>query len=372
MNDRTPKTGTRSAARRRYLSRLLWPAGIVIVLIGLSLTMTISPSTVAEPVTAPVSQGLPVEAVVVQKGILARELTAVGTLQSNESVLITAETAGRVTKIEFTEGTKVGADKVLLRLEPSVLAAERDRAQASLGLSEANHRRAEILLAENAISRRERDEALAQFSLDQANLRLAEAQLAKMTIRAPFSGVIGLRQVSLGGYLRPGDAIATLEQIDPIKVDFRVPESYAGQVRVGQPIRLSVDAVPGRSFDGEIFAIDPQIDANGRSLLLRGRVTNAGDQLRPGMFGRLALVLEKPAEVLMIPEQALVPAGERQLVYKVVDGMVEEAPVETGQRQKGEVEIIAGLQAGETVITAGQLKVRPGMPVTVLPAPKGE
>jgi membrane fusion protein (multidrug efflux system) len=352
------------------LARFLWPAGVLTTLMLLLLVVS-SPWTVAEEKPAPAGPppGLPVEAVEVAITPATRELSAVGTLQSNESVVIATEIAGRVSEIGFAEGEKARQGQVLLRLDPSVLTAERDRAKASLVLSEANIKRAEILLKDQAIAERERDEAYAQWRLDEANLRLTEAQLAKTVIRAPFEGLLGLRKVSIGGYLRPGDAIITLDDIDPIKADFRVPEVFADQVKIGQSIQLTVDAVAGRAFTGKVYAIAPQIDESGRSVLLRARVGNEKGVLRPGMFARVNLVLEERAGALMVPEEALIAQGELQLVYKVVDGKVEAAQVKIGLRQKGRVEITEGLQPGDTVITAGQMKVRPGMPVTVLPLP---
>ncbi len=313
-------------------------------------------------------QGLPVETIVTSAAPLSSELNATGTLYSNESVVITAEVAGKVTQLFFDDGERVSAEQILLQLDQSVLTAERDRAQANLSLSEANIKRAERLLQEQAISERERDEAYAKWRLDEATLRLTEAQLAKTVIKAPFSGILGLRRVSIGEYLQPGETIVTLDDIDPIKVDFRVPEVFAHQLRVDQAIRMNVDAIPGKTFAGKVFAIDPQIDVNGRSVMLRAKVAQQEGPLRPGMFARIVLVLEERPNALMIPEEALIPGVDRQQVFKVVDGQVVAAVVETGLRTKGKVEITRGLDPGETIITAGQIKVRPGMPVTALPA----
>lgn len=362
------KTG---GTKHRKVARIAWPAGVVTVLLALTFFMSSPFASKAEPqkpgAPAGPPKGLPVEAAAVVMEPASRELTAVGTLQSNESVTVAAEIAGRISAISFSEGEEAPRGKVLLRLDPSVLAAERDRARANLGLSEANYKRAELLLKDNATSQRERDEAYAKWKLDQANLRLADAQLAKATIRAPFEGIVGLRKVSPGGYLKPGDMVATLDDIDPIKVDFRVPELYADQVKVGQPITLTVDAVPGRTFEGKVYAIDPQVDTRGRSLLVRARVANADGPLRQGMFARIALELERRAEALTVPEEAIIGKDNQQLVFKVVDGKVAPTPVKLGIRSKGRVEIVEGLKAGETVVTAGHMKVRPGMPVTVLP-----
>ncbi|MEJ2519724.1 MAG: efflux RND transporter periplasmic adaptor subunit, partial [Desulfuromonadales bacterium] len=313
-------------------------------------------------------KGLLVETAQVRSEPLVREITATGTTLANESVVLATEIAGRVSAISLAEGQAVAAGDVLLKLDPSILVAERDRAEASFNLSAANIKRAEQLLQEEAISARERDEAYAQWRLDQANLRLAEAQLAKTVIQAPFSGLLGLRRVSIGEYLQPGETIATLDDIDPIKVDFRIPEVFAHQLRVGQKIRLQVDAVPDQTFVGEVYAIDPQVDVNGRSILLRAKVAQDKGPLRPGMFARVALVLEERPKALMIPEEAIIPGADRQQVFKVVDGKVVAAVVETGLRTKGKIEITSGLAPGDTIITAGQIKVRPGMPVTEQPA----
>lgn len=315
-------------------------------------------------------QGLPVETVQVTIAPIRDELTATGTLYSNESVVITTEIAGKVSEIFFEDGEKVSKGQVLLQLDQSVLAAERDRAEANFNLSETNIKRAELLLQEQAISERERDEAYAKWRLDQASLRLMEAQLAKTVIRAPFSGLLGLRNVSPGEYLQPGEAIVSLDDIDPIKVEFRAPEVFAHQLKTGKRIQMSVDAAPGTQFSGEVYAIDPQIDVNGRSVMMRAKVDQNDGPLRPGMFARVILVLEERPQALLIPEEALIPRGEEQTVFKVVDGKVVAVTVITGLRTRGKVEIVEGLEVGDTVITAGHIKVRPGMPVTSLPAPQ--
>ena len=338
------------------------------LIFALCLTLAATLASAAEKPAPAKPQGLPVETVQATVAPLKNELTATGTLYSNESVVITAEIAGKVTEIFFHEGQKATAGQVLLKLDQSILSAERDRAKANFNLSEANIKRAELLLQEQAISERERDEAFAQWRLDEANLRLTEAQLAKTVIRAPFSGLLGLHRISIGEYLQPGEAIVTLDNLDPIKVDFRIPEVFAYLLKVGQKILMNVDAVPGRSFAGQVYAIDPQIDINGRSVLLRAKAEQREGPLRPGMFARVTLILEERPKALMIPEEALIPRGDQQTVFKVVDGKVVETEVTTGLRTRGQVEIVHGLEAGDTVITAGQIKVRPGMPVTVLPA----
>jgi len=300
-----------------------------------------------------------------------REITAVGTLNSNEAVVVAAEIGGRVTEIAFTEGQRAKTGQVLVRLDRSILEAQRDRAEASLTLSRANRERSDLLLKDEAISQREWEKASAQWRLDEASLRLAQAQMDKTVLRAPFDGVLGLRHVSKGEYVQPGQPIVTIDDTDPLKGDFRVPEAFSNSLRVGQTVQLQVDAAPGRVFPGHVYAIDPKVDAAGRNLLVRAKVPNSDRFLRPGMFIQVRLVIEERPNALMIPEQALISRGGGQTVYKVGAGKVVEAAVTVGLRRRGQVEITKGLSPGDTVITAGQIKVRPGSPVKVAP-PDGE
>jgi membrane fusion protein (multidrug efflux system) len=366
-----PANLRRKDAKGRFCRPRLLAVGLLL-LVGAG-SLLLSPPLPAEEEAADEPQaqqalGLPVETVVVTEAPVRQMLETVGTLSANESVVIATEIAGRLAEVRFAEGQRVEKGELLARLDQSVLKAQRDRARASLGLSEANYKRAELLLKEQAISERERDENLAQLRLDEADLRLAEAQLAKTEIPAPFAGILGLRQVSVGAYLQAGEPIITLDDIDPIKIDFRAPEVYSSQLKIGQTLEVKVDSAPGRIFAGRVYAIAPQIDASGRSVLLRARAPNSEGELRPGMFARVGLVLAERDRALMIPEQALVVTGDQTLVYKVVNGLVEAAPVTIGIRRLGEVEISRGLTAGDTIITAGQIKVRPGMAVTALPA----
>lgn len=315
---------------------------------------------------APAPPPMLVETAVVKKVSSGREVTAVGTILANESVVIATEIAGRIAEIGFSEGGRVKKGEVLLRLDAEISEAQRDQAQANLTLSSANYQRAEALFKEQAISAQEVDSAKAQFLLNQAQMRLRNAELAKSVIVAPFSGVVGLRQVSPGSYVQAGTLIVTLDALDPVKVDFRLPESYANTIKVGQALTLSVAAEKGGNFAGTVYAIDPQIDGKGRSLLLRARVPNPEGRLRPGMFTTIRFdVGNLRGETLMIPEEAIVLQSSGQKVYRVVEGKVELVDVKTGARRKGDVEILSGLQAGDTVVIAGQLKIRPGVAVKI-------
>jgi membrane fusion protein, multidrug efflux system len=206
--------------------------------------------------------------------------------------------------------------------------------------------------------------------LNQSEARRAEikARLDKSTIVAPFEGVAGLRQVSPGAYVKAGQDIARLEGIGTLKLDFRVPEVYLGRLKPRQEAVVRVDAFADEAFRGEIYAIEPAVDEQTRTLLLRARIPNPGGRLKPGMFSRVLLVTETRENALLIPEQALVPQGKDRIVYRLVDGKAVMAKVELGLRRPGEVEVRQGLSPGETIIVDGQLRLRDGVPVTVITA----
>jgi membrane fusion protein (multidrug efflux system) len=306
-----------------------------------------------------------VEAARVALVSMPQSITAVGSLRSDESVIVRPEIAGRIVGIDFTEGQGVARGQTLIRLDSSVVQAEVEQTRTNLWLAESKLKRANELQQKGFISGQAREDAEATMRVARAALDLSEARLAKTVIKAPFAGVVGLRQVSIGDYVKEGADIVNLETIDPLKVDFRVPEVYLKQVGVGQSLQLSLDAIPGRSYPGRVYAINPLIDAAGRSLVIRAQIRNSDLKLRPGMFARVRLLTSEAKESLAVPEQALVPQGDEQYVYKVVDGRAQRVKVEIGQRLEARVEILAGLGKDDVVITAGQLKVRDGVPVRV-------
>lgn len=322
-----------------------------------------------DPAAAPAAGGspsVPVEAAQVRIESVSDEVSAVGTLRSNESVMIRPEIAGRISAINFDEGEPVEVGQVLVSLDDSTHQAELADARAALKLAESNFRRLDELFGKGSITARERDEALARLESTRATLQLSQARLDKTDVDAPFAGMLGLRRVSPGDYVTPGQDLVNLEDIDPIKVDFRIPERYLSSLSTGQLIRVHVDAFPGRSFDGEVYAIDPQIDPAGRSIAIRAYIDNPDLVLRPGLFARVRLIVAERPDAMVVPEQAIVPRGDQRYVFRVVDGKAALTEVSIGQRRGGDVEIVAGLSEGDTVITAGQLKIRDGAPVAVL------
>jgi membrane fusion protein (multidrug efflux system) len=312
------------------------------------------------------AQALPVKAGTVGTGRIREEVSAVGTLLANESVMIRPEVEGRISTIHFAEGQLVREGARLVSLDASEVEAQLAAVKAELNLNRNRMRRAEELQAKNFISAEALD--VARENLNQSLARHSEiqAKLDKMTIKAPFEGVAGLRQVSPGAYVKAGQDIARLEGIGTLKLDFRVPELFLSKIRNNQEAQVTVDAFSGESFRGAIYAIEPSVDEQTRTVLLRARVPNPGVRLKPGMFARVTLVLDTREAALLVPEQALVPRGNDRFVFRLVDGKAVLTKVEIGLRRPGEVEILQGLKAGDTIVIDGQLRLQDGSPVTVL------
>jgi membrane fusion protein (multidrug efflux system) len=310
-----------------------------------------------------------VEASKVARTALPQGITAVGSLRSDESVTLRPEVAGRISAIEFREGERVARGSPLVRLDTAVAKAEEQQAHANLVLAQQKHTRALDLETKGFVSSQAKDEAENNLRVAEAALALAQAKLAKLTIVAPFTGIIGLRSVSVGDYVKEGADMVNLEAVDPLKVDFRVPEIYLTQLRVGQTLQLTLDAMPGKTYEGRVLAINPLIDAAGRSVVIRAQVKNQDSALRPGMFARVRLLTRDLQEALVVPEQAIVPQGDEWYVYRVVNGKAQRAKVDIGQRRDGKAEIVKGLQDGDVIVTAGQLKLREGVEVQIAGTP---
>jgi membrane fusion protein (multidrug efflux system) len=311
-------------------------------------------------------RSIAVEAAAAVATTSTQDLRAIGTLQSDESVQITSEIAGRITEIPLFEGAPVTAGDVMVRLDSALANAEVSDTQARYNLALGNLGRANSLAVSGNVTERARDEASTNAETTRAALELAKVRLDKHTIRAPFSGIAGIRKVSPGAYIEAGGAIVNLEKIDTLKIDFKLPELFLAHVRTGQTVELTVDALPGRSFTGTIYAIDPHIDINGRALNIRARLENPDLVLRPGLFARIRVKGQVKRNVLVIPEAAIVPRGEEKIVYLVSNGQAVEVKVELGNRHDGMVEIVGGLSEDAMVVTAGQQKLKHGSPVEIV------
>jgi membrane fusion protein (multidrug efflux system) len=314
-----------------------------------------------------------VEAARAQQVALSEEVFAAGTLRANESVVLKPEIAGRIVQLGFSDGARVASGALLVALDASVLAAQAEQARAELGLARTNFERTQDLAKRNFVSGSALDQAAANLRVQEARLHLAEAQLAKTRIVAPFPGVLGLRNISVGDYVKDGADLVTLEDVTSMKVDLRLPERFLGQLQRGQAISVSVDAFPEREFRATLDALDAQVDANGRSVLARGRLANPEGVLRSGMFAKARIRLKDKPSATVVPEEAILPVGNDAFVYRVDGGKAYRTKVVTGLRREGRVEIVAGVSPGDLVVTAGQLKLqRDGAEVRVVePARRG-
>ncbi len=314
---------------------------------------------------APKTDPVAVEVATVTAGRMTTRITALGTLQADQSVVIQPEIAGKVVRVGFREGERVKAGTVLIELDRSILAAEQQQAKAALELAELNYRRADTLSKQGIGTTRSRDEAVSAYQTAVAENELTKARLQKTTITAPFDGMVGLSDVTVGRFLNVGDRIVNLEAIDPLKVDFRVPELFLPALRIGQAVSITIDAYPGRSFEGKVYAIDPLVDVNGRAVKLRARVGNTDGALKPGLFARVELTTDAREEATLVPEAALIPQGQDRFVYRVDGDKVSYVKVTLGERRAGVAEIRSGLKPGDRVVTAGQLKLFDGAPVDI-------
>lgn len=338
-------------------------------------TAAAAPGAATSPSAAAPGAGRPVtvEVAKVEVMTLTDDAQAVGSLRSRQGVVLRPEVSGRVTQLNFRDGERVRRGQVLVQLDDQLPLAQVKQSQAELSIAQANHKRNQELLAQNFVSQRSLDESAANLEVAQAKLALAQATAARLKIVAPFDGIAGIRNVNVGDYLKDGTDIVNLEDIDTVYVDYRLPERYQTRVSKGQKATVELDALPGRPFEAVVQAVDPLIDANGRSIGVRGTIDNRQLALRPGMFARVTTVFGVREKAKVVPEEAIVPQGGRQFVIKLVpgadkDGLVSQrVAVEVGIRRPGRVEIVKGLDEGDTVVTAGQQRLqKDGTAVKVL------
>ena len=298
---------------------------------------------------------------------LQDDAQAVGSLKSRQSVTIKPETAGRVARIAFADGAQVRRGQLLVQLDDTLQRAELSQAQAQLSIARANLKRNQELVAQGFVAQRVVDESQANLQVAEAQVALAEARLQRMRITAPFAGTVGLRSINLGQFVKDGDDLVNLEDTSVLMVDFRLPERYQTRLASGQPVQVQLDALPGKSFEARVLAVDPLLDANGRSIGVRAVMPRTpGAELRPGMFARVLILFSVNDSALVVPEEAMVPQAGKQFVYlleeqgqgdakKMVSRRVE---VELGVRRGAEVEVVKGLAAGATVVVAGQQRLQ--------------
>jgi membrane fusion protein (multidrug efflux system) len=345
---------------KRLLFGLAIGAGIVALVLPKLPSGSEAPVEAGPPGGA--AQALPVSAYVVEPVLLEDKILSTGTVLASEEVDLRPEIAGKVVEIFFREGSQVSAGEVLVKINDTELLAQYRRAEYRAKLAEDREFRQKQLLEKGGISREEYEETLNELNVFNAELDLITAQLEKTEIRAPFSGRIGLRYVSEGSYISPTSRIATLQKLDPVKVEFSVPEKYAPRVQVGDKITYAVQGLDGE-FAGTIYAYEPKIDASTRTLRLRAESRNPRAQILPGAFANITLVFEQVADAIAIPSVAVVPELGGKKVFVFANGVVEARLVETGIRTDEHVQVVSGLAPRDTVITSGLQQLRPGLPV---------
>ncbi len=325
-----------------------------------------APSQSTAPVPARPA-GVEVAKVEVMK--LTDDAQTVGSLRSRQGVVIRPEISGRIRDLNFKDGDRVKKGQLLVQLDDQLQQAQLKQAMAELGIAKSNHTRNQELQAQNFISKRTVDESAANMEVSEAKLSLAAATAARLKILAPFDGITGIRTANPGDYLKDGADIVNIEDIEAIFVDFKLPERFQTKVRKGQMANIELDALPGRKFSALVQAIDPLLDANGRSVSVRGCIDNRSLQLRPGMFARVTQVFGERDKALVVPEEAIVPQGPRTTVIKVIDGtdkddkgqfvkISQRVDVKIGIRRPGRVEILEGVKEGEVIVIAGQQRIQ--------------
>ncbi|MBU0744969.1 MAG: efflux RND transporter periplasmic adaptor subunit [Gammaproteobacteria bacterium] len=292
------------------------------------------------------------------------QIMSTGTLISIPGIIVKPEISGRITKIYFNSGDMVSEGSLLIEINPDIIKAQLAAAQAKLRLNKLNFDRSSSLYKTHDISKSDFDQAQANYNSARANVDSMQAELQQTTIVAPFAGKLGLTQVNVGDYVSAGQSIVNLQTIDPLKVDFSVPEFYQSKVTLNQQVFLRTDAYPGKIFHGSVEAFESLINQNNRTLSIRANVPNKEAKLIPGGFVEVALQFSVQ-QLIMVPQTSIVYAPDGNYVFKVVAGKAEKTKVILGAKDSNNVVVKTGLKDGDVVITAGQIKVRPGSAVMV-------
>lgn len=312
--------------------------------------------------------GFPVSVVAeaVRQEKIEEKISLVGSLAADEFVEIKNEIGGVIEEIGFEEGQPVKKRQMLFMIDAGKLKASLAQAEANLGLAQTTFDRLSSLIDKGAVSRQEYDQAQSDLVAKQAEVELIKAQLKETVITAAFAGVMGERVVSLGQFVNQGTTLTFLINQDPLKVGFRVPERFLGQIKEGQVIEVTVAAYPEEKFNGEVYFIDPQIEEQTRTALVKARLPNPDGKLRRGMFANLDLIVNVRSQALVIREEALIPKGEDVFVFAIApDSKAQMKKVRVGLRLAGKAEVLEGLAAGENVVVEGHQKIGPGSLVKI-------
>lgn len=307
---------------------------------------------------------LNVDGVVVQTSEFSSNLEITGGIEANEAVTLRSEVAGLVTGIYFKEGSNVSKGTTLVKINDRDIQAQLREALTRQNLSSSNENRAKQLLEKGAISQEEYDTSQAELQALKSQVQLIRAQLAKTTIIAPFSGKVGLRNISVGEYLTPNTTIANLLSTNPVKISFSIPEKYVSQLKTNSSISFNIDG-NNKTYTGKIFAIEPGINEQTRTLQIKALAQNPNNELLPGSFAKVKLSLSAIKDALLIPTEAVIPVLKGKVVYVSKNGKAQQVPIETGTRTADKILVLSGLNVGDTVLTTGAMALKPDAEVKV-------
>ena len=340
-------------------------AGLALLLLLLFAWPRIASQLDSETVPAETGQSterLPVTAVRLEAETLDHKIRTSGTVRANETVELRAEVSGMIRGVHFEEGTRVEEGTLLLTINDRELRAQRQRAEHQLQLEELREERQARLLERGGISQQEYDVTFNEVQVLRADLELIDARLEKTEIRAPFDGEIGLREVSPGSYVSPESLIARIYELDPVRIDFSIPERYLYSVHRGDELNFTIQGSDS-TYTGRVRAIETEVDGATRAIRVRAESENPDYHLRPGSFANIELILERARGALMVPSESVVPSIENTYVFLYRNGEVERVAVTTGLRTERAVQVVEGVAPGDTVLTTGILQARSGMEV---------
>ena len=291
-------------------------------------------------------------------------LNSTGTLRPDEEVDLAFETSGKIVSIKFTEGTRVKKGDLLAKINDRPLQAQLEKLLAQKKLTEAKVFRERSLLEKDAISQESYDQIVTELQTIEADINLIQARISETELRAPFDGIIGLRYLSEGSYATSSTKIAKLIKISPLKIEFSIPEKYASEIRIGYPVTFTVDGI-NKDFEASVYAVDPKIDIETRSIVLRALYPNRNEELKSGRYASITLVMSQIENAISIPTEALIPEmdGEKVFVYK--SGKASTVKVQIGIRTESRIQITDGLRFGDTLLTTGILQLRQNLPIVL-------
>ena len=320
-----------------------------------------------EPAKSNIVQASPTSVYVIKTVELNQEITSTGTLFANEEVVLCPEVAGKITAINFQEGERVSQGQILLKLNASDLTAQLNKLQVQRKFQSEKAERLKNLLKIQGTSQEEYDQAQSIVNATDADISYVESTIEKTEIRAPFSGIIGLRYVSVGSFVNASSRIAILQQNDLLKLDFSIPERYISQFTLPLSIQFSLQSSV-QKYEAQVYAIEPMVDVNTRTFKMRARVQNSNHQILPGQFAQVKLALNSHKNSILIPTQCIIPTlkGKKVLVCK--GGKAQDVQVETGFRNDEQIEILSGLQVGDSVLTSGLMSIKSDTPLKIIPA----